>query len=77
MQKKTTAIPKQKFLDWYKKLAMIRQFEEKADELFREGKIYGTIHNSIGQEAIAVGVAEALEEDDLVIARPIGPMGIV
>jgi TPP-dependent pyruvate/acetoin dehydrogenase alpha subunit len=47
---------------------MIRRFEEKVDELFRKGKIYGTVHTSVGQEAVAVGVAEALSENDLVIA---------
>ena len=54
--------------DLYRKLSTVRQFEEKVDELFREGKIFGTVHTSIGQEAIPVGVAEALRENDLVIA---------
>jgi TPP-dependent pyruvate/acetoin dehydrogenase alpha subunit len=61
-------MPGQQVLDWYRKLLMIRRFEEKADELFRQGKLPGTIHTSIGQEAIAVGFGEALDENDLVIA---------
>jgi pyruvate dehydrogenase E1 component alpha subunit len=65
---KTREIPKERFRDLYRKLVKIRRFEEKVDELFRQGKIYGTVHISVGQEAIAVGVGEALNENDLVIA---------
>lgn len=61
-------ISKERARDLYRKLSTVRQFEEKVDELFREGKIFGTVHTSIGQEAIPVGVAEALRENDLVIA---------
>ncbi len=55
-------------LNLYRKLSMIRQFEEKVDELFRQGRIKGAIHVSVGEEAVAVGVAEALKEKDLVMA---------
>ena len=65
---KTETISKPRYRDIFRKLMLIRKFEEKADELFRAGDIYGTIHTSAGQEAIAVGVAEALNEDDLVLA---------
>jgi pyruvate dehydrogenase E1 component alpha subunit len=56
------------FLNLYRKLSMIRRFEEKVDELFRQGRIKGAIHVSVGEEAVAVGVAEALKEKDLVMA---------
>jgi TPP-dependent pyruvate/acetoin dehydrogenase alpha subunit len=46
----------------------IRRFEEKVDEFFRQGKIAGAVHTSVGQEAVAVGVSAALEERDLVVA---------
>ena len=59
---------KDRLRDLYKKLLTVRRFEEKVDELFRQGKIYGTVHTSVGQEAVAVGIAEALNEDDLVVA---------
>jgi len=61
-------ISKERLRDLYKKLVMVRRFEEEVDELFRQGKIYGSVHTSVGQEAVAVGVAEALNENDLVIA---------
>lgn len=61
-------ISKERLRDLYKRLLTVRRFEEKVDELFRQGTIYGTVHISVGQEAIAVGVAEALRTNDLVIA---------
>lgn len=64
----TKEITKAKFLEWYRQLMIIRRFEEKVDELFRAGKITGAVHTSVGQEAVAVGVAEALDKNDLVIA---------
>ena len=65
---KTTEISKERFRELYRKLMTIRRFEEKVDEFFRQGKITGAVHTSVGQEAVAVGVAEALNKDDLVIA---------
>lgn len=61
-------VSEERFLNLYRKLSMIRRFEEKVDELFRQGKIKGAIHVSVGEEAVAVGVAEALKEKDLVMA---------
>jgi pyruvate dehydrogenase E1 component alpha subunit len=65
---KTTKLPKKRYLDLYSKVMEIRKLEEKIDELFRAGVIYGPVHTSVGQEALAVGVAEALNEDDFVLA---------
>jgi pyruvate dehydrogenase E1 component alpha subunit len=65
---KRTEIPKERLRDLYKKVLLVRRFEEKVDELFRQGIIYGTVHTSVGQEAVAVGVSEALQENDLVMA---------
>jgi pyruvate dehydrogenase E1 component alpha subunit len=49
------------------KMMLIRTFEEKAEELFMLGKVHGTMHLSIGQEATAVGVASALKEGDYLL----------
>ncbi|MFH1708008.1 MAG: thiamine pyrophosphate-dependent dehydrogenase E1 component subunit alpha [Planctomycetota bacterium] len=49
-------------------MRLIRAFEEAVDRLFREGAISGTTHLSAGQEACAVGVADALNHDDLVVS---------
>lgn len=61
-------VSEERFLNLYRKLSMIRRFEEKVDELFRQGRIKGAIHVSVGEEAVAVGVAEALSDKDLVMA---------
>jgi len=46
----------------------IRRFEEKCAELYGAGKIRGFVHLYIGEEAVAVGVVQALEPDDAVVA---------
>ena len=46
----------------------IRRFEEKAAELYSAGHIRGFLHLYIGEEAVAVGVAQALRDDDPVVS---------
>ncbi|NNC93807.1 MAG: pyruvate dehydrogenase (acetyl-transferring) E1 component subunit alpha [Acidimicrobiia bacterium] len=46
----------------------IRRFEEKSAELYSAGKIRGFLHLYIGEEAIAVGMMEALQPDDAIVA---------
>ena len=48
----------------YDLMLTIRFFEEAIERLFLEGRIMGTAHTCIGQEAVAVGVAAALEPRD-------------
>ena len=47
----------------------IRGFEEKARELFQDGRIKGTAHSSVGQEAIAAGACAVLRADDFVVSH--------
>lgn len=49
-----------------RKMWQIRFFEEKLEELYAQGEIYGTMHLSIGQEASAVGSAGLLRKIDLI-----------
>ncbi len=51
-------------LEAYDRMLLIRRFEEAVEQLFSEGRIAGTAHTCIGQEAVAVGVAWALEKHD-------------
>jgi pyruvate dehydrogenase E1 component alpha subunit len=46
----------------------IRRFEEKCIELYQQERIRGFLHLYIGEEAVAVGVMEALTPADAVIA---------
>ncbi|NIA68709.1 thiamine pyrophosphate-dependent dehydrogenase E1 component subunit alpha [Pelagibius litoralis] len=47
-----------------RKMVLIRQFEEGAEDCYVRGLIHGTMHLSIGQEASAVGLCMALTDDD-------------
>jgi pyruvate dehydrogenase E1 component alpha subunit len=47
---------------------LIRLVEERIIELYPSDKIQSPVHLSIGQEAVAVGVCDALRPDDLVFA---------
>jgi pyruvate dehydrogenase E1 component alpha subunit len=51
-------------LEMYKRMTLIRLFEEQANELYRSAKMPGLTHLYIGEEAIAVGVCSALRRDD-------------
>lgn len=54
-------------LDMYRMMLLIRRFEEEAARAYSLGKIGGFLHLYIGQEAIAVGAAHALESKDSVV----------
>jgi pyruvate dehydrogenase E1 component alpha subunit len=49
-------------------MVRIRRFEEKCAELYSATKIRGFLHLYDGEEAVAVGVLEALTPDDAVVA---------
>lgn len=55
---------KEKLIHLYKQMWDIRLFEEKIDELIKQGKLHGTTHLCIGQEACAVGSCAVLRKDD-------------
>jgi len=51
-----------------RQMLRIRGFEEKCAELYGAEKIRGFLHLYVGQEAVAVGVMEALGPEDRVVA---------
>jgi acetoin:2,6-dichlorophenolindophenol oxidoreductase subunit alpha len=53
-------------LDLYRRMLLIRRFEELVQSLFLRGEVYGTTHLCSGQEAVSVGFASALADDDRV-----------
>ena len=58
---------KEKATELLLRMMEIRAFELKAEELFGLGKVHGTMHLSIGQEASAVGANAALRETDYLL----------
>ena len=55
-------------IELLRKLNLIRRFEERVKELYNQGSIVGAIHLYIGQEAVAVGVCQALRDEDYVFS---------
>lgn len=52
----------------YRTMLLIRRFEERALAEFSTGKLFGTTHAYIGQEADAVGIFDAVEAGDVVFS---------
>src|SRR5258707_13089810 len=50
----------------YKALYRIRRLEEEVARVYASDKIKSPVHLSIGQEAVSVGVCEALRTQDIV-----------
>jgi len=63
-----------KELVMYEKMVLIRKYEERVYYLFLEGIMPGTIHQSHGQEACAVGMLQDLDKSDYMTSthRPAG-----
>ncbi len=54
------------WLQAYQQMLKIRAFEEKVNELYTRAIMPGLAHLYIGEEAVAVGVCEALNRDDYI-----------
>lgn len=48
----------------YRMLRLIRRFEEEVARIYPTDKIRSPVHLSIGQESVAVGICDALAQDD-------------
>lgn len=63
-----TKFSKETYLYWYELMQLIRQFELKAEEMYKmAGKIRGFFHAYVGQEAIAAGCMTATRQEDIFI----------
>jgi pyruvate dehydrogenase E1 component alpha subunit len=58
----------ERLLAAYEQMAVIRQTEKAAYDLFMSGLVKGTTHLAAGHEAVAVGASTALRDDDYVFA---------
>jgi acetoin:2,6-dichlorophenolindophenol oxidoreductase subunit alpha len=52
--------------DPYRRMRLIRRFEQRVAELVNENEIGGVTHEYVGQEAVAVGTCFALQPDDVI-----------
>ncbi|MFH2204194.1 MAG: thiamine pyrophosphate-dependent dehydrogenase E1 component subunit alpha [Elusimicrobiota bacterium] len=53
----------------WRRMLLIRRFEENLLRMFGQGEIFGTTHCCIGQEANAVGIASCLRPGDFVVSN--------
>src|ERR1700723_2201187 len=60
----TKDLTRQQYLDLYYYMRLNRAVEDTMVKLFRQNKIVGGLYSSLGQEAISVGTAYALEKKD-------------
>ena len=58
---------KNEYLDLYHQMVLIRRVEERAAELYQQGKIGGFLHLYIGQEAVSTGLIAARKPQDHII----------
>ena len=54
-------------LEFLKKMVLVRQLEYKIVEFARSGKIYGSVHLCVGEEASAIGSGSVLKKEDYLI----------
>lgn len=67
LSRNTPSLPaRETVLSLYRTMVLIREFELKAREVFRTGRMPGFIHVYIGEEAVAAGVCAQLRRDDYV-----------
>ncbi len=59
-------LEKAKLKDIYRKMLLVRSFEERAQELFQSGQLPRRGHLSTGQEAVAAATIVALNDDDYI-----------
>ena len=62
----TNGVSTEKWIRMYRCMQLIRFFEEQVNELYTRALMPGLAHLCIGQEAVAVGVCEALRPDDYI-----------
>jgi len=60
------AVKADTWLHMYRQIVSIRMFEEQVNELYTRALMPGLAHLYIGEEAVAVGICEALQPDDYI-----------
>jgi pyruvate dehydrogenase E1 component alpha subunit len=65
VESKRGSLSQERLRQFLQEMLLIRHFEEKVEERFRAGELPGFLHVAIGQEAVAVGVCQAMEDGDV------------
>src|SRR5215467_707007 len=67
-QRALLTLQEAQLLELFRRMVLIRQFEEKTAEMYARGKITGFCHLYAGEEAVAVGAIYALYDKDYVVS---------
>ena len=62
-------LPTESLLEAYGRMTLIRVFEERVSDLYRDSEVPGFVHLSIGQEASAVGACWPLAVTDVITSN--------
>lgn len=65
-EEELSSVDHKRWLRMYQQMLRVRIFEQHVNELYTGAKMPGLAHLYIGQEAVAVGVCEALRSDDYI-----------
>jgi TPP-dependent pyruvate/acetoin dehydrogenase alpha subunit len=64
--KANAALGVEQWIGMYRRMVMIRLFEEQVNELYTRALMPGLAHLYVGQEAVAVGICDALRSTDYI-----------
>jgi acetoin:2,6-dichlorophenolindophenol oxidoreductase subunit alpha len=64
--KTNTGVKAEQSIRMYRRMVMIRLFEEQVNELYTRALMPGLAHLYVGEEAVAVGICEALQPSDYI-----------
>ena len=64
-----TSNSRKRLLGFYERMLLVRECELKLSALFSDGEVPGFIHLSVGQEAVAIGVMDALNDSDTIASN--------
>ena len=62
-------VSREQKIKMYRSMIRIRRFEDKLEQIYRDGKLSGHSHSCRGGEAVAVGAIEALSEKDIIFSN--------
>lgn len=55
-------------IEMYRRMLVVRMFEERAARLYKDGEVPGFVHVSVGQEASSVGICWPLRDSDGIVS---------
>lgn len=66
MKPQPESLTTERILELLEQMWLIRYFDEKIDEMFAQGRIHGTTHLYVGQEAVATGACANIGREDYI-----------